>query len=158
MGYYEQSATGTDPTLVGLDATVYVPLVDLKFKNDRSSWLLMVVNVDTSNFEIDWKFYSGDDGRKVVVQPPVITNVVPAPTEWDFEEFPQFSPGEVALFSHPAAGEDVTVDRTVYRQDGSMLLSDSVQTRYQPWAGVCQYGPGTQNPQAIAKQAGICQP
>ena len=64
----------------------------------------------------------------------------------------------MALFSHPVAGEDVTVDRTVYRQDGSMILSDSIQTQYQPWQGVCQYGPGTQDPQAIAKQANICQP
>lgn len=156
--YYEENATGYDNNLVGLDATVYVPLVDLKFKNDRSSWLLMEVYVDTADSKIDWKFYSGDDGRKVVVQPPVITNVVPAPTDWDFEENPQFSPGEVALFSHPAAGEDVIVNRIVYRQDGSMLDSYSVQTKYQPWQGVCQYGPGTQNPQAIAKQASICQP
>jgi|SRR5271157_1329055 len=156
--YYEENATGYDPNLVGLDATVYVPLVDLQFKNDRSSWLLMEGYVDTADNQIDWKFYSGDDGRKVTVEPPVIKNVVPAPTDWNFQENPLFSPGEVALFSHPAAGEDVTVNRTVYRQDGSMLLSDSVQTQYQPWQGVCQYGPGTQDPQAIAKQAGICQP
>lgn len=158
VGYYEQNATGSDPNLVGLDATVYVPLVDLKFKNDRPSWLLMEVYVDTADNKIDWKFYSGDDGRKVIVQPPVIKNVVPAPTDWNFQVNQQFSPGEVVLFNHPAAGEDVTVDRTVYRQDGSMILSDSVQTQYQPWQGVCQYGPGTQDPQAIAKQANICQP
>lgn len=156
--YYEENATGYDPNLVGLDATVYVPLVDLKFKNDRPSWLLMEVYVDPADNKIDWKFYSGDDGRKVVVQPPVIRNVVPAPTDWNFQENPLFSPGEVALFSHPAAGEDVTVDRTVSRRDGSMLLSDSIQTQYQPWQGVCQYGPGTQDPQALAKQANICQP
>jgi vancomycin resistance protein YoaR len=156
--YYEQNATGDDPNLVGLDATVYVPLVDLKFQNDRPSWLLMEVYVDPANFVIDWKFYSGEDGRKVVVNAPIIKNVIPAPTQWDFEENQQFQPGEVALFSHPVAGEDVTVDRTVYRQDGSMILSDSIQTQYQPWQGVCQYGPGTQDPQAIAKQANICQP
>ncbi len=39
--YYEQTAHGTDPALAGLDATVYLPLVDLKFTNDRPYWLLM---------------------------------------------------------------------------------------------------------------------
>ena len=39
--YYEQTANGTDPLMAGLDATVYFPLVDLKFTNDRPYWLLM---------------------------------------------------------------------------------------------------------------------
>ena len=39
--YYEQTADGTDPLMAGLDATVYFPLVDLKFRNDRPYWLLM---------------------------------------------------------------------------------------------------------------------
>ena len=39
--YYEQTATGYDHFMAGLDATVYFPLVDLKFTNDRPYWLLM---------------------------------------------------------------------------------------------------------------------
>jgi len=30
VGYYEQTANGHDPNLAGLDATVFVPLVDFK--------------------------------------------------------------------------------------------------------------------------------
>ena len=42
VSYYEKVAGNRiDPRLAGLDATVYVPLVDFKFKNDSDSWLLM---------------------------------------------------------------------------------------------------------------------
>ena len=41
VGYYEQNANGHDPDLAGLDATVFVPLVDFKFANDTPYWLLM---------------------------------------------------------------------------------------------------------------------
>ncbi|MGB9640227.1 MAG: VanW family protein, partial [Anaerolineales bacterium] len=40
--YYEQTRTGAiDPQLAGLDATVFVPVVDFKFTNDTPYWLLM---------------------------------------------------------------------------------------------------------------------
>ncbi len=156
VSYYEQAAVGVDPNLAGLDATVYVPLVDLKFTNDRSSWLLMEVTVDPSLSKIDWKFYSKDDGRKVNVQPPVITNVTPPPPPL-FEESSDLVTGAVVQAQSSAKGADVNVIRTVYL-NGAMLFSDSVQTQYQPWQAVCQYGPGTQDPQAIAAQRGWCQP
>ena len=55
------------PSLAGLDATVYFPLVDLKFTNDRPSWLLMETYFNAQNDSLTWKFYSGDDGRTVDV-------------------------------------------------------------------------------------------
>jgi vancomycin resistance protein YoaR len=59
--YYEQTATGYDKGLAGLDATVYVPLVDLKFTNDRPYWLLMETYFDPDEQKLTWKFYSTDD-------------------------------------------------------------------------------------------------
>jgi vancomycin resistance protein YoaR len=155
--YYEENATGYDPNLVGLDATVFVPLVDLKFKNDRSSWLLMEVYVNTNIDRITWKFYSAG-APKVLVAPPVITNVVPPPTEWQFEENPSLSPGEIVEYQSAAEGETVIVNRTVSKADGTMLFADAVQTVYAPRQAVCQFGPGTHNPEKIAKDAGLCQP
>ena len=47
VGYYEQRSNGShDPSLAGLDATVYVPLVDFKFQNDTPYWLLMETYVN----------------------------------------------------------------------------------------------------------------
>ena len=64
VGYYEQSANGSrNPNLAGLDATVYFPLVDLKFVNDTPYWLLMETYV--YGYSLTWKFYSTSDGRTV---------------------------------------------------------------------------------------------
>ena len=47
VGYYELLSNGArDPNLAGLDATVYVPFVDLKFTNDTDHWLLMETYVE----------------------------------------------------------------------------------------------------------------
>jgi vancomycin resistance protein YoaR len=155
--YYEENATGYDPNLVGLDATVFVPLVDLKFRNDRASWLLMEVYVNSTIDRITWKFYSADP-RKVDVTAPIISNVVPAPTEWQFEENPSLGPGEIVVDQTAAEGEHVIVNRTVSQADGTMLFADAVQTTYAPRQAICWYGSGTNNPQALAQEAGLCQP
>ena len=62
VGYYEQTANGRDNSLAGLDATVFVPIVDFKFVNDTPYWLLMETYVD--GYSLTWKFYSTSDGRQ----------------------------------------------------------------------------------------------
>ncbi|MCS6906427.1 MAG: VanW family protein, partial [Anaerolineales bacterium] len=47
VSYYEQTRSGAlDPNLAGLDATVFAPVVDFKFKNDTPYWLLMETYVN----------------------------------------------------------------------------------------------------------------
>ncbi len=66
VGYYEKVAGNhINAKLAGLDATVFVPLVDFKFKNDTPYWLLMETYVNPAASSITWKFYSTSDGRKV---------------------------------------------------------------------------------------------
>ncbi|MEW6092642.1 MAG: VanW family protein, partial [Chloroflexota bacterium] len=80
VSYYEQKpGSGTDPALAGLDATVYFPLVDLKFTNDRPYWLLMETYFNAGEMSLTWKFYSTDDGRRVEWQNLGLRNIVPAP-------------------------------------------------------------------------------
>jgi vancomycin resistance protein YoaR len=153
--YYEQTATGTDPLLSGLDATVYFPLVDLKFTNDRPYWLLMETYFHPENMSLEWKFYSGDDGRTVDVQNLGLRNVIPAP-EPLFEENPDLMQGEIKQVDWAGDGADIMITRVVSRAGGT-LFSDSIHTHYEPWQAVCQYGPGTSNPQALAQQLGLCQ-
>ena len=154
--YYEQTATGTDPGLAGLDATVYVPLVDLKFTNDRSDWLLMETYFYPDQQKLVWKFYSGDDSRSVDVQNLGLTNVVPA-GDPEFEENPSLGSGEISQADWWSTdGADVAVTRAVSR-DGQILFSDTIRTHYEPHPAVCQYGPGTNDPEALAAQLGLCQ-
>ena len=153
--YYEQTAHGTDQNLAGEDATVYFPLVDLKFTNDRDSWLLMETYFHPETYSLEWKFYSGDDGRTVDVENLGLRNVVPAPAP-RFDENPDLAPNEIKQVEWPGDGADITVTRVVSR-NGQVLFTDSIPTHYEPWEAVCQYGPGTENPEELAAQLGICQ-
>lgn len=154
--YYEQTATGYDSNLAGLDATVYFPLVDLKFTNDRPYWLLMEVYVNKSLQRITWKFYSTDDGRSVDWTTSGPLNVVPAP-EAQFVESADIAKDEIKQVDWPADGADVTVRRTVRRGE-VVLFDDMFFTHYQPWQAVCEYGSGTEDPEALAEEEGLCQP
>jgi vancomycin resistance protein YoaR len=148
--YYEQTATVgvTDPALAGLDATVYFPLVDMKFKNDRPYWLLMETYFNADDYSLTWKFYSTDDGRSVDVQNLGLRNVRPAPDPL-FVENPDLPEGRCVQVDYPGDGADITVTRSVSR-DGAILFTDAIITHYQPWQAVYQYGPGTINPEALA--------
>ena len=153
--YYEQRpGSGIDSSLAGLDATVYFPLVDLKFTNDRSSWLLMETYFNRVNMSLTWKFYSTNDGRFVQWRNLGLRNVVLAP-EPRFEENPDLPAGTCKQVDYPADGADVTVLRTVYNSAGFAILNDTIQTQYQPSQGVYQFGPGTENPQALVAD-GLC--
>jgi vancomycin resistance protein YoaR len=152
--YYEQTvSTNSDWHLAGLDATVYFPLVDLKFTNDRPYWLLMETYFHKNTMSLEWKFYSGDDGRTSDVQNLGLRNIVPAP-EPLFVEDPELAPGRCVQKDWPGDGADITVTRVVSRS-GATLFSDNIRTHYEPWQAVYNYGPGTENPQALAAQ-GLC--
>jgi vancomycin resistance protein YoaR len=155
VSYYEQTASGRDNNLAGLDATVYFPLVDLKFTNDTPYWLLMETYVNTSAQRIIWKFYSTKDGRTVdwVTTGPV--NIVPAP-EPLFQLNPDLSQGEMKQTDWAADGADVTVTRTVTR-GGLIISNDTFRTHYLPWQAVCDYGPGTDDWVGLANAEGLCQ-
>jgi vancomycin resistance protein YoaR len=152
--YYEQTPTGHDSNLAGLDATVYFPLVDLKFTNDRPSWLLMETYFNRDNMSLTWKFYSTKDGRTVQWQNLGLHNIVLAP-EPLIEENADLPAGTCRQVDYPADGANITVLRQVYDAAGQTMFNDTIQTLYEPSQGVYQYGPGTENPQALVAQ-GLC--
>lgn len=144
VGYYEQTAQGWDANLAGLDATVFVPQVDLKFKNDTGNWLLMETYVNEKAGRITWKFYSTSDGRQVSWDTTGPRNIVPPPDPV-YEENPDLASGQIKQVDWAAEGADVVVTREVYR-GGELLFSDQFVTHYEPWRDVYQYGPGTKLP------------
>ncbi len=143
VGYYEQTASGAhDTNLAGLDATVFVPVVDLKFKNDTPYWLLMETYV--SDTSITWKFYSTKDGRDVKWETTGPVNIVKAP-EVKYVENEKLAKNKFKQIDYSADGADIDVTRTVYK-DGQVYFQDSYQTHYVPWQAVYEYGPGTKIP------------
>lgn len=142
VGYYEMRSNGSrDPNLAGLDATVYVPIVDMKFTNDTEHWLLMETYMGQSS--LTWKFYSTKDGRTVNWETTGPTNVIPAP-EPLYRENPDLEKGEIDQVDYAADGAEIYVTRTVYKDD-RVHFSDSFYTKFQPWRAIFEYGPGTED-------------
>lgn len=153
VSYYEQIAGGSvDPRLAGLDATVYFPLVDFKFKNDSPYWILMETYMGSNS--LTWKFYSTSDGRSVTWDTTGPTDVVAAPPP-QFEENPELKKNEMKQVDWAANGADITVTRTVMR-DGAVLFQDQITTHYEPWQAICQYGPDSKNPEKLANEKNLC--
>jgi len=154
--YYEQtSGGGNDSDLAGLDATVYVPLVDFKFKNDTEYWLLMETYV--GNTYLTWKFYSTSDGRTVEWETSGLTNIQDPPDPL-YQENEDLDKGEINQVDWAVKGADVTVTRYVHR-NGEIINSDIFATHYIPWRAVCEYGPRTKGmPPENPSQSNPCKP
>jgi len=153
VSYYEQTPGGApDPSLAGLDATVYFPLVDFKFTNDTPHWILM--ETYPSSTSLTWKFYSTSDGRSVTLENSGPTNVVSAPPP-TFEENPELRKNEMKQVDWAANGADVNVTRTVWK-NGAVYFQDAVTTHYEPWQAICQYGPDSKNPEKLADENNLC--
>jgi len=142
VSYYEKiSGNRTDSRLAGMDATVFAPLVDLKFINDTPFWLLMETYVPPQNSTIIWKFYSTSDGRTVDMQTTGPINLVEPPKPI-YKLNPELPTGKIKQVDWEAQGADVVVNRSLYRQ-GTLLFQDRFETHYEPWGAVYEYGPNT---------------
>ena len=140
VSYYEQDENGwVNTNYAGLDATVYVPVVDFKFRNDTPYWILM--ETYATDYSLTWKFYSTSDGRSVDWTTTGITNVT-QPPEPIYREDPTLPTGTIKQVDWAVNGASVSVERTVYK-DGAVYFTDTINTTYVPWPDGYNYGPGT---------------
>lgn len=130
VGYYEQ---GFPP---GLDATVFSPSVDFKFRNNTSSYILIQAYTSGATLFVD--FYGSDDGRITTLSTPQITNQTPPPAELRQDD-PGLPKGVVKQVDWPAWGASVSFKRTVKR-GGETLISETWRSNYKPWQAVYLVG------------------
>lgn len=135
VGYYEQDSPP------GLDATVYDPSPDLKFKNDTPSYLLIQTKVDTSVPSLVFEIYGNSDGRVATISKPIISEVV-APAEDLYQDDPTLKQGIIKQTEHKAWGAKVTFKYEVVR-DGVVIYQKTFVSTYHPWQAV--YLRGTAN-------------
>ncbi len=128
VAYYEQ---GSPP---GLDATVYSPSYDLKFKNDTGHAILIQAYTDLQTATLTFDLYGTADGRQATITKPVITNQT-LPPEDRYQDDPTLPLGTVKQVDFKAAGAKVTFSRTV-EKDGKIILSATFVSNYQPWQAV----------------------
>lgn len=128
VGYYEEDSPP------GLDATVYYPTVDLKFKNDTGHYILIVAATDLNNLRLTFTLYGKKDGRQVVLTTPVITSQTPAPPDV-YQDDPTLPAGQTKQVDFAAAGANVVFSRTVTR-DGKIITQDTYKSNYRPWQAI----------------------
>jgi vancomycin resistance protein YoaR len=131
-----------------MDATVYEPYVDLKFRNDRDHWLWIETDTDAEEGTITFSFYGTADGRTVEIIPGEEENVTPPPPPV-YTEDPSLPTGTLKQVDWAVQGLDVTLERVVRRGD-EVLLEDEFVSQYEPWSAKYLYGPGTTLPAGVA--------
>jgi vancomycin resistance protein YoaR len=128
VGYYEQNSPP------GIDAAIYTPTVDFKFKNDTGASILIQAYPDMVNYRLVFELYGTKDGRQVTMTKPVILKETPAP-EPLYQDDPNLPKGEVKQVDFAAAGANVYFTRTVTK-NGKTLLSDKFVSNYRPWQAI----------------------
>jgi vancomycin resistance protein YoaR len=118
----------------GIDAAVYVPTVDFKFKNDTKHHILIQTIVDPTNEKLTFEMYGTSDGRIAKVGQPVITSQSPAPSP-TFQDDPTLPKGEVKQVDWAAPGATVYFTRTV-EKDGKTIIDEKFTSRYRPWQAI----------------------
>lgn len=127
VGYYEQDSPP------GLDATIYVPSVDLKFKNDTNNYILVQTQIDSELQQLSVFLYGTSDGRAVTLTAPIITNRIPPPPDL-YQDNPTLQKGIVKQVDFKAEGSRVSFTRTV--KNGKKIISENFISNYAPWQSV----------------------
>jgi vancomycin resistance protein YoaR len=135
VGWYE---TGSGP---GLDATIYTPDVDLKFRNDTEHHVLIQTYTDQEAGTLTFRFYGSPTDRVVTVEGPIEENVVPHGPD-EYREDLTLPEGTTKQIDWAKDGVDVTVRRIVTEED-VVIHQDTFFSRYQPWRAVYLVGTAT---------------
>ena len=135
VGYYEQRGFGP-----GLDATVFSPSVDFKFKNDTEKHILIQTIFNRSNAMLEVDIYGTRDDRIVELSKPVILSRSPALPELRQDD-PTLPKGTIKQVDFAAEGASVYFTRKVYRR-GQLLYDDNIKSNFKPWQAIFLVGTG----------------
>jgi len=138
----------------GLDATIYTPNVDFRFRNDTEHYLLIKPEVDIQRGILTVSLYGTRVDRQVEMEGPVIENRQPAPDPV-YQVDPSLPPGVRKQVDWAAEGMDVTVKRVIKDSSGKVIGRDVFVSHYQPWRAVYLVGP---TPEAASAPQGESQP
>ncbi len=145
VGYYESGsavAYGQRYTSgVGLDATVYGPIIDLKWVNDTPYYLLITSVYKPTEQSLTIRFYSTSTGRIVTKDGPTLSNPVPhGPTK--YQESADLAPGQSRQVDYAVDGVDAHVYRTIKQNDQVVVSREDFYSHYLPWSAIFQVAPG----------------
>ncbi len=121
---------------IGMDATIYDPSPDFKFKNDTGHTLLLATNIEGDN--LTFTFWGTKDGRKAGATNPVMYDVIAPPPEKRIETL-DLKPGVVKCTELAHAGSKAYFTYTVEYPNGNKI-EETFHSVYRPWQKVCLVG------------------
>jgi vancomycin resistance protein YoaR len=117
----------------GLDATIFTPNVDFRFRNDTDAYLLMepVMNADAGMLTIN--LYGTKPDRQVIISEPVQKDIQPPPPPlYTVDE--SVAPGQRKQVDWEQRGMTVEVTRTIIQ--GGETRTETLVSKYDPWQAV----------------------
>ena len=127
--YYEE-----DGSPAGLDATVFSPSVDLKFKNDTPAYILIQAKPDLENLTLTFEFYGTRDGRTSQVYNARMWGQSSPPPDL-YQDDPTLPKGAVRQVDFAAWGAKTSFQYKVTR-GGDILEDTTFYSNFQPWQAV----------------------
>jgi vancomycin resistance protein YoaR len=124
----------------GFDATIYSPQLDLKFKNDTPTALLIQTSVDVPGNTLTVSFYGTKTGRVVQLIAGPITNRVPHPADLRKPD-PSLPKGTVDQVDWAHDGFDTWIKRVV-TVNGQVASTDVFKSHAEPWQAIYLIGTG----------------
>ncbi|GGS23147.1 hypothetical protein GCM10008961_13440 [Deinococcus knuensis] len=124
----------------GLDAAVYAPSKNLRWRNDTRGPVLVQAQWNLNARTLSVHLFGRDDGRRVSISAPVVRDARSAPDP-TFLPDAALKPGEARRIDMPSAGAQVRVTRQV-KLPGGQVRRDEVNSRYRAWGGVFAVPPG----------------
>jgi len=128
VSYYEQ---GFPP---GLDATIYSPTTDFKFKNDTPGHILIQTKTDPKNLSLTYEIYGTSDGRVVDLSAPVVSSITQPPEDL-YTDDPSLPLGKIQQVEHRANGARVSFNYRVSR-NGEVTYEKTFVSNYKSWQAV----------------------
>lgn len=128
VGYYEQDSGP------GLDATVYSPSYDLRFKNDTGHYILIQAKTDRDNYSLEFSLFGTSDSRKSEITKPVIMSQIAPPPDL-YQDDPTLPKGTVKQVDWRAWGAKVSFNYRVTR-NGNEIYKETYYSNYQPWKAI----------------------
>lgn len=134
VSYYELNSKP------GVDATVYAPSKDVKFKNDTPGHILIQTINDPKNLHLIIEIYGTSDGRVATISEPKVWGISP-PLPTIYQDDPTLPTGTMKQVDWAAPGAKASFEYKVVR-DGEVLQEKTFFTSYRPWAAVYLRGTG----------------
>mgnify|MGYP001611677472 FL=1 len=120
----------------GMDAAIYGPHPDLKFKNDTNNYILIQTKIEKN--DLFFEFWGVKDGRTVEITKNKIYNIV-SPPKSKIIETEDLKPGEKKCTETAHAGADAEFTSTVIYPNNEKKIR-TFKSHYKPWGSVCLVG------------------